>query len=107
VGAKKVIPFIKSPVEQWQRDHNAALQNPVGIENPLISLIDGWIKYAERWHGLYAKHIESDQNVALQWALLGRGIQAFIRCGPTGRLDSDTLFSLVGEKLSARGFSFE
>ena len=102
-----MIPFIKEPKEKWQRDHNAALQAPMGIEQPLIFLIDGWIKYAERWHGLYAKHIQSDSNVGLQWALLGRGIQTFIRCGPTGRLDSDTLFNLVGNKLVERGFAFD
>lgn len=102
-----MIPFIKQPQESWQRDHNAALQNPVGIEAPLVSLLDGWTKLPERWFGLYQKEIQADANLGLQWALLGRGIQTFLRFGPTGRLDSETLYNLVGQKLSERGFSFD
>lgn len=99
-----MIPFIHDPKERWQRDHNAALVAPVGIEASVVSLIYGWIQYESRYTGLYHKPISADSILFLSWVLLGRNIQELIK-GPIGRLDSETLFNLVGEKLKENGFA--
>jgi hypothetical protein len=99
-----VIPFIKNPVEKWERDHNAAVASPVAMEVPLLSLIDGWIKYAERYKGHFGVEINAQPTLCIHWVLLGRTIQACLT-GPTGRLDSETLYALIGSKLAAQGFA--
>jgi len=99
-----MISYIQSPSQQWEHDHNMAICSPVGIEVPLTSLIDGWIKYAERYKGHFGVEIGRDPTLSVNWVLLGRTLQACLS-GPTGRLDSESLYDLIGAKLSLQGFA--
>jgi hypothetical protein len=99
-----MIPYIKPADEPWAKDHNMAIIAPVGVEVPLTSMIDGWIKYPQRYHGLYHRDLEDNPGLACQWALIGRTIQILLD-GPTGRLDGDSLKALIFQKLGEHGFS--
>lgn len=102
-----MIPFIRSPREKWEHDHNAALCSPRAIEGTIVFLIQGWINYAYHYEAIYKKTVTKDSRLSLSWVLIGRNIQIFLLMGPCGRLDTETLSALVGNKLREHGFSEE
>ena len=88
----------------WQDNHLAALRRPRGFEVPIITMLEGWAKYADQVRIEYGGGL--DQVLGSRWADLGRAIHGLLD-GETGRLDCGTLSSFIHGALESQGFKDE
>lgn len=91
--------------ELWLARHHVALQQPRGIEIPIVSFRTGLLEYglqhAAEFQGCA---LGGDSELGAAWLQMSRSYMALLN-GPTGRLDCGTLDGEV--RRWAEGFGFE
>jgi hypothetical protein len=91
----------------WQNRHNAAVEHPAaGFERAIITMLRGWLEYAEVHHAQYESLIGDDGVLGDEWRDLGKAIHGLLD-GMTGRLDCGTLSTLIHDTLKANGIEEE
>ena len=88
------------------KGHNAAFVQPWDCDAPLISMLDGWLAYADHHHRQYESSIGEDYVLGPEWAAIGRALLGLLN-GVIGRLDCGTLDGLIRGVLAAEGFGEE
>lgn len=90
--------------ENWAKAHLDAVSHPrPGFERTLITLLTGWLHYADVHQGQYASGIGSDGVLGESWAQLGAAMRGLLN-GSLGRLDGGTLDGLLADTLREQGF---
>jgi hypothetical protein len=91
------------PVNGWQGEHAKALHIPRGAEIPFVSLLNGWLEYADSHSRRFETGIGEDYVLGPQWAAIGSALLSLLN-GELGRLDGGSLDSLIRDTLAAEGF---
>ncbi len=96
-----------SQSQQYLIRHHEALQNPRGIERPIVALREGLLmyatEYAERFDGC---ELGKDYVLGKSWLEMARGYLGLLN-GETGRLDCGTLDSELRRWAERFGFTEE
>lgn len=87
----------------WVERHVAAIYTPYGHEIPVISLLKGWLEYANTHRERYESGIGEDGFLGRHWEAIGFALLALLN-GDCGRLDCGTLDGLIRSTLTAEGF---
>lgn len=84
----------------WQERHTAALRAPTYAEEGILSILRGWLQYADRHRLQFESGIGEDYVLGPHWADIGRGIRGLLN-GELGRLDGGTLDGLIFDVLGS------
>lgn len=87
----------------WVERHVNAIYNPKGAEIGVVSLLRGWLEYANTHKELYESGIGQDGFLGEHWEAIGHALLALLN-GDCGRLDCGTLDGLIRDVLTAEGF---
>lgn len=90
----------------WKTRHQRAIFDPKEFEQPIITMLHGWLIYAERHQKQYESPIGDDGVLGVEWAHIGRGILGLLN-GDCGRLDCGTLDTIIRDNLAEQGFHEE
>lgn len=100
----KNIHFVnpKFKTQEWALRHVNATYNPQGPEGAVLTLLKGWIEYAQ-WHeSRYEGPITDDYYLGTQWVRVGHAIKELLN-GDTGRLDCGTLSEIIEDTFTDHG----
>lgn len=89
----------------WE-NHEAAINLPKGVEVGLISLLKGWLRYADEYEKRYESSIGKDMILGPCWARIGESLLGMLN-GELGRLDGGSLDNIIRETLKDEGFGDE
>jgi hypothetical protein len=93
----------KHAADTWYQSHCKALNHPrVGFETALVSMLQGWLHYADTHGAHFGSTIGADGVLGEHWAAIGQGLRGLLN-GETGRLDCGCLDSILGETLESEG----
>ena len=97
--------LLKPPRGQvaWVSRHMKAVGMPTNSEGPLISMLRGWLNYADRHYLAYESTIGEDGVLGPEWAKIGASLRELLN-GELGRLDGGTLDGVLYDTLKAEGF---
>jgi len=101
MGFKERQPSDGFPV--WRTSHKAALILPKGPERGILSLLKGWLLYADQHKERFEGGIGEDYVLGPQWVAIGLALRELLN-GELGRLDGGTLDSVILDALNAEGF---
>jgi hypothetical protein len=90
----------------WQERHVSAIRYPQGVEQGMVSLLRGWLDYADAHMARFESRIGEDYILGPAWAQIGSSVRTLLN-GELGRLDGGTLDSLICESLEAEGYNPE
>lgn len=87
----------------WSNRHTQAVRIPQSpFERALVSLLGGWLLYADAHRNAYATEIQDDALLGKSWARIGEGLRGLLD-GELGRLDVGTLDAILGNTLDNEG----
>jgi hypothetical protein len=89
----------------WKDRHNAALTYPVGMERPIMALIDGIHAYCVEYE-LAGNDLPMDYVLGSGIGQLCDGVAALLD-GPTGRLDCGTVSQYLYDLACSVGYDME
>jgi hypothetical protein len=88
---------------QWQERHNAAVLSPrPGFERAIITMLRGWLEYADQHFQEYESRITDDGVLGDEWIEIGKAIHGLLN-GQTGRIDCGTFSTLIHDTMEANG----
>lgn len=90
----------------WIEQHAAAMTSPKGFEVPIVTLLNGWLEYAETHRDRYGSLIGEDYVLGAAWADMGLALRAMLN-GETGRLDCGTLDGMIVRAFAENGSEVE
>ena len=83
--------------------HQKAITAPRGPEVGVVSLLRGWLQYADTHKARYDSGIGEDYVLGEDWRKMGFCLIGLLN-GELGRLDGGSLDSLIRDTLKAEGF---
>jgi hypothetical protein len=90
-------------IGQWQERHNAAVLSPrEGFERAIVTMLRGWLEYADAHHQRYESTITNDGVLGDYWVDIGRAIHGLLD-GDCGRIDCGTFSTLIHDTMEANG----
>ena len=91
----------------WQGRHNAAMDAPrAGFESAVVTMLRGWLEYAQTHQERYESPIGEDGVIGVAWAETGKAIHSLLD-GETGRMDRGTLSTLIHGTMRDNGIDEE
>src|SRR5688572_26838445 len=78
----------------WQDRHTSAIAITNLIVRPVVTLLTGWVEYADQHKAAYDAGIGQDGFLGPAWAELGSNIRRLLN-GELGRLDGGTIDSFL------------
>lgn len=88
--------------KEWEWRHFAAVTDPQGIERGIVSLLRGWLAYADEHRAEFSTGIGEDGFLGPYWAEIGSNLLGMLS-GSLGRLDGGTLDAVIRETMTAEG----
>ncbi len=87
----------------WKNRHLSAINRPHAFEKPVVGMLRSWLQYAEMHQQRYESNVGRDGVLGPEWAAIGAAIRGLLN-GECGRLDCDTLDTIISDTLIAEGF---
>lgn len=87
----------------WATRHISAINAPRGAEVGIVSLLRGWMQYADTHSQRYESGIGEDGVLGDEWVKIGDALLGLLN-GELGRLDGGSLDGLIRDTLRAEGF---
>jgi len=78
----------------WKKRHLDAIGSPQFGEYPYVTLLKGWLAYADVHKARFESEIGEDYVLGPQWEAIGDSLRGVLN-GETGRLDCGTLDGLI------------
>ena len=98
-------PYAATDPTGGSRRHRAALATPnPGFETALVSLLQGWLKYADAYAQCYDGPVGADGVLGHPWGQMGSIPRVFLN-GDLERLDGATLDAILTDALYNQGFN--
>ena len=91
-------------IESWKLRHANAWLNPKDAETPIVTMIKGWLAYADHHQAAYESTIGDDYVLGDEWATIGFALRGLLN-GDLGRLDGGSLDSLLCNNLTTEGWN--
>jgi hypothetical protein len=92
----------------WQDRHNAAMDNPrPGFEYAIVSMLRGWMEYAETTRHEYDSLVGNDGVIGEYWADLGKALYGLLNGSCGSRIDCGTLSSAIHNIMRVNGIREE
>jgi|SRR6185437_10412447 len=87
----------------WQQRHlDGVYCLQSSVEYPLISMIRGWLEYADMNRDRYESSIGDDYVLGPEWRAIGVALRGLL-IGGTGRLDCGTLDAIILDTMAEEG----
>ena len=91
----------------WGTAHLRAIAAPkAAMEQALVEMLSGWLRYADAVGASWDSDIGSDQVLGPCWAQIGAGLRGLLN-GDLGRLDGGTLDAMICGALQKERFDPE
>lgn len=91
----------------WSQRHLSAMTLPrAPFERAFVSLLGGWLLYADAHRNAYESVLGEDGVLGPCWESIGRGLRGLLN-GELDRLDGGTLDTILCETLQANGIEEE
>ena len=91
----------------WSTRHNSAIAYPMGPETGFVSMLKGWLQFADD-HAYSVddneRGIGNDYYTGDIWARIGSELRGLLSCDIGNRLDCRTLDGVILGALEAEGF---
>lgn len=88
----------------WRLRHQAALNNPIGIERAYVRILEGLEAYCDAYHARYGAHIGSDYILGKEGVQpILHGLRTLLN-GELGRLDGGELDKRILRIVRSEGF---
>lgn len=88
----------------WCARHIIAIMRPKAQEMGFVSMLKGWLQFADNHTYNYADGIGSDYYTGDIWARVGVELRGLLSCDIGTRLDCGTLDGVILSALEAEGF---
>jgi hypothetical protein len=69
-------------------------------------MLRGWLEYAEAHTNNFASNMGGDHVLGDEWFKIGEALRRLLN-GELGRLDADTLDTIIADNLDEQGFDAE
>ncbi len=89
---------------EWATRHRKALSTPNSVESGIVSLIRGWLSYADGFREQQGSPIGTDYVAGPEWLAIGKSLEQLLNF-ELGRLDAGALDSGIREALMSQGFT--
>lgn len=99
----KVTKVMERDKTGWSERHQAAVRAAKGPEIAILSLLRGWLLYADLHRDRYESKLGTDYVLGPAWGEIGTQLRTLLN-GETGRLDCSTLDSIICDSLAAEGY---
>jgi len=100
----KITPAMLKAKNGWPFRHYAALAIPGGSEVGFVSMLKGWLQFADDQNTQYDWPIGNDYYTGNIWARIGLELRQLLSCDIGSRLDCGTLDGIILDALEAEGF---
>ena len=101
----KITPAMLKASNDWPFRHHAALTHPQGSEVGFVSMLKGWLQFADDQLKQYEQSIGHDYYTGPIWARIGIELRQLLSCDIGSRLDCGTLDGIILGALEAEGFN--
>ena len=100
----KITPRLQKEYAGWGGRHLNAIACPIGSERGFISMLRGWLKFADD-HSNEDYKIGEDYYTGPIWARIGVELRGLLSCDIGQRLDCGTLDKIILSALKDEGFN--
>ena len=100
----KITPAMLKASNDWPFRHHAAMAHPQGSEVGFVSMLKGWLQFADDQLKQYEQPIGHDYYTGPIWARIGVELRQLLSCDIGPRLDCGTLDGIISGALEAEGF---
>ena len=104
---QQISKHLQTNANGWDRRHLAAVNYPKGSEVGFVSMLRGWLQYADSQLEQFGSRIGDDYYTGDIWTRIGLELRQLLSADIGQRLDCGTLDGVILGALEAEGFDEE
>ena len=102
---EQITKTMTNATNDWPSRHHIALALPEKSEAGFVSMLKGWLQFADSQTEQYDRPIGSDYYTGDIWARIGLELRQLLSCDIGSRLDCGTIDGIILGALEAEGFN--